>query len=95
MRVWPRGGVVLFMHGFAQGPTAYARMLTQLAVEGDVLVVAPCPPFGATPDKQQVGREGERGARWVGERGGRRGEAHRRRGEGGLFMKGMRKGVRW
>ncbi|KXZ52399.1 hypothetical protein GPECTOR_9g443 [Gonium pectorale] len=45
-------GVVLFMHGFAQGPTAYARMLTQLAAT-DVVVVAPCPPFGTTPEVQQ------------------------------------------
>ncbi|GLC41638.1 hypothetical protein PLESTF_000270300 [Pleodorina starrii] len=46
-------GVVLFMHGFAQGPTAYARMLTQVAAEADAVVVAPCPPFAKTPGAQQ------------------------------------------
>ncbi|KAG2440659.1 hypothetical protein HYH02_010238 [Chlamydomonas schloesseri] len=46
-------GVVLFMHGFAQGPTAYARMLTQLAEEEGVVVVAPCPDSSTSPQIQQ------------------------------------------
>ncbi|KAG2425469.1 hypothetical protein HXX76_013679 [Chlamydomonas incerta] len=46
-------GVVLFMHGFAQGPTAYARMLTQLAAEEGVVVVAPCPESSTSPQIQQ------------------------------------------
>lgn len=46
-------GVVLFMHGFAQGPNAYYENLQGLADAG-FLVVAPVPPFGATPGKQQV-----------------------------------------
>jgi hypothetical protein len=46
-------GVVLFMHGFAQGPNAYYENLKGLADAG-LLVVAPVPPFGATPAGQQV-----------------------------------------
>lgn len=46
-------GVVLFMHGFAQGPNAYYQNLKGLADAG-FLVIAPEPPFGATPGKQQV-----------------------------------------
>ncbi|WIA13229.1 hypothetical protein OEZ85_006820 [Tetradesmus obliquus] len=37
-------GVVLFMHGFAQGPEAYYENLRGLADAG-LLVVAPAPPF--------------------------------------------------
>jgi hypothetical protein len=46
-------GVVLFMHGFAQGPNAYYENLQGLADAG-FLVVAPLPPFGVTPSGQQV-----------------------------------------
>lgn len=46
-------GVVLFMHGFAQGPNAYYENLQGLA-EAGFLVVAPVPPFGATRNGQQV-----------------------------------------
>jgi hypothetical protein len=46
-------GVVLFMHGFAQGPNAYYENLQGLADAG-FLVVAPVPPFGITPGAQQV-----------------------------------------
>jgi len=46
-------GVVLFMHGFAQGPNAYYENLKGLADAG-FLVIAPEPPFGATPGKQQA-----------------------------------------
>ena len=46
-------GVVLFMHGFAQGPNAYYKMLKEIADQG-FLVVAPEPPFAPTRGKQQV-----------------------------------------
>lgn len=46
-------GVVLFMHGFAQGPNAYYENLQGIADAG-FLVVAPVPPFAATPGRQQV-----------------------------------------
>lgn len=45
-------GVVLFMHGFSQGPNAYYKMLEGLANAG-FLVVAPEPPFAPTPKEQQ------------------------------------------
>jgi len=45
-------GVVLFMHGFSQGPNAYYENLQGLADQG-FLVVAPEPPFAPTPGKQQ------------------------------------------
>jgi len=45
-------GVVLFMHGFAQGPNAYYKMLKEIADQG-FLVVAPEPPFAPTRGKQQ------------------------------------------
>lgn len=48
-------GVVLFMHGFSQGPNAYYNTLKGVADEG-FLVIAPCPPFEMTPKDQQVGR---------------------------------------
>lgn len=47
-------GVVLFMHGFSQGPNAYYKLLQELAQELGVLVVAPVPPLAATPEEQQV-----------------------------------------
>lgn len=46
-------GVILFMHGFAQGPNAYYENLQGLADAG-FLVVAPLPPFGVTPSGQQT-----------------------------------------
>lgn len=46
-------GVVLFMHGFAQGPNAYYENLQGIADAG-FLVVAPVPPFAATPGRQQT-----------------------------------------
>jgi hypothetical protein len=46
-------GVVLFMHGFSQGPNAYYKLMEDLADAG-FLVVAPEPPFAPTRGKQQV-----------------------------------------
>jgi hypothetical protein len=46
-------GVVLFMHGFAQGPNAYYENLKGIADAG-FLVVAPVPPFAPTPGRQQA-----------------------------------------
>jgi hypothetical protein len=46
-------GVVLFMHGFAQGPNAYYKNLKGLADAG-LLVVAPVPPTLLLPAEQQV-----------------------------------------
>jgi hypothetical protein len=47
-------GVVLFMHGYAQGPNAYYKMLQNLA-EAGLLVIAPAPPFRKSIEPQQVG----------------------------------------
>ncbi|GLC53388.1 hypothetical protein PLESTB_000739300 [Pleodorina starrii] len=41
------------MHGFLQDPTAYALLLTQLAKEAGVLVIAPCPDASTDPETQQ------------------------------------------
>jgi hypothetical protein len=51
----PAKGVVLFLHGFAQSPKAYALLYTQLAEEG-LLVVAPDPRpmFSLSTQKLQV-----------------------------------------
>lgn len=46
-------GVVLFMHGFAQGPEAYYENLRGLADAG-LLVVAPAPPFKPCRTELQV-----------------------------------------
>lgn len=46
-------GVILFMHGFAQGPNAYYENLKGLADAG-FLVVAPEPPFAPLPQPQQA-----------------------------------------
>lgn len=45
-------GVLLFMHGFSQGPNAYYLLLKDLADQG-WLVVAPEPPNSASPKQLQ------------------------------------------